>query len=56
MTTIKSIKVEIRQICIKTLKVKNRLVCRKIARKKLHPNIQATKYDIKQHSDKVHQS
>ena len=49
MTTIKSIKVEIRQIYIKTLKVKNRLVCRKIARKKLHQNFQAAKCDIKQH-------
>ena len=49
MTTIKSIKVEIRQIYIKTLKVKNRLVCRKIARKKLHQNIQAAKCDVKQH-------
>ena len=49
MTTIKSIKVEIRQIYIKTLKVKNRLVCRKIARKKLHQNFQEAKCDIKQH-------
>ena len=46
--------VEIRQIYRKTLKVKNRLVFR-IARKKLHQNFQAAKYDIKQHSDKVHQ-